>query len=229
MTADAGQAYARLTTAEAPRRWWRTCAPRGCCAASEPYTHTVPFSHRSGARVEPLISLQWFCDMSRLAEPAIAAVEQGRVRFTPAKWGEVYLNWMREIRPWCISRQLWWGHQIPVWYRGDEVYVGLDRPRGRGLGARRRRARHVVQLGAVAVRHARLARADARARAVLPDAGALDRARHHLPVGRPDGDDGRGVHRRRALHRRLHPLGGAGARRPAHEQVARHRHRPASS
>ena len=70
--------------------------------------------------------------MSRLAAPAIVAVERGRVRFTPAKWGEVYLNWMREIRPWCISRQLWWGHQIPVWYRGEETYVGREAPAGEG-------------------------------------------------------------------------------------------------
>ena len=127
----------------------------GLIRGEEAYTHTVPFSHRSGARVEPIISLQWFCDMTRLAEPAIAAVEQGRVRFTPPKWGEVYLNWMREIRPWCVSRQLWWGHQIPVWYRGEEIYVGLTEPRGRRLGAGPRRPRHVVQLRAVAVRHAR--------------------------------------------------------------------------
>ena len=70
--------------------------------------------------------------MTKLAAPAIAAVEQGRVRFTPPKWGEVYLNWMREIRPWCVSRQLWWGHQLPVWYRGEEVHVGREAPEGEG-------------------------------------------------------------------------------------------------
>ena len=70
--------------------------------------------------------------------------------------------------PWCVSRQLWWGHQIPVWYRGDEIYVGRPSPGGRGLGARPRRPRHLVQLRAVAVRHARLARADARAERFYP-------------------------------------------------------------
>ena len=104
----------------------------GALRAEHPYTHTVPFSDRSGARVEPLISLQWFADMTSLAEPAIAAVEQGRVRFTPERWGDVYLKWMREIRPWCLSRQLWWGHQLPVWYRGEEVHVGLEAPEGDG-------------------------------------------------------------------------------------------------
>jgi len=132
MTADAGPFYAGLTPAECQARVLEDLRAIGLVRKEEPYTHTVPFSHRSGARVEPIISLQWFCDMSRLAEPAIAAVEEGRVRFTPAKWGEVYLNWMREIRPWCISRQLWWGHQIPVWYRGDEIHVGLAAPEGDG-------------------------------------------------------------------------------------------------
>src|SRR3954452_19070827 len=82
----------------------------------EPYTHTVPFSHRSGERIEPLISLQWFCRMDELAAPGVQAVGGGRVRIAPAQWKRVYLDWMREIRPWCISRQLWWGHRIPVWY-----------------------------------------------------------------------------------------------------------------
>ena len=132
MTPEAGERYAGLTPAAAAERVMADLRAQGLVRGEEPYTHTVPFSHRSGARVEPLVSLQWFCDMSRLAAPAIEAVERGRVRFTPAKWGEVYLNWMREIRPWCISRQLWWGHQIPVWYRGEETYVGRDAPAGEG-------------------------------------------------------------------------------------------------
>ena len=88
-----------------------------------PYEHSVPFSERSGERIEPLISLQWFCRMDELAAPAIEAVERDEVRIVPENYKRVYLNWMREIRPWCISRQLWWGHQIPVWYGpgGEEV------------------------------------------------------------------------------------------------------------
>ena len=132
MTPEAGERYAGLTPAAAAERVMADLRAQGLVRGEEPYTHTVPFSHRSGARVEPLVSRQWFCDMSRLAAPAIEAVEGGRVRFTPAKWGEVYLNWMREIRPWCISRQLWWGHQIPVWYRGEETYVGREAPAGGG-------------------------------------------------------------------------------------------------
>jgi valyl-tRNA synthetase len=82
--------------------------------------------------VEPLLSLQWFCDMEKLAQPAIAAEADGRVRFTPPTWGRVYRDWLTESRPWCLSRQLWWGHLLPVWYRGDEVHVGMEAPEGDG-------------------------------------------------------------------------------------------------
>src|SRR5262249_26683331 len=103
----------------------------------KPHTHVVPHSHRSGERIEPLISLQWFCDMKQLAQPAIDVVKNGDVRFVPERWGRVYLNWMEEIRPWCVSRQLWWGHRLPVWYRQgmlaeQEVYVGEEPPEGEG-------------------------------------------------------------------------------------------------
>ena len=103
----------------------------------QPYTHSVPFSHRSGERVEPLISLQWFCRMDEMAKPAMEVVRDGRVRFVPADpHTKVYLDWLERIRPWCISRQLWWGHRLPVWYRGDpedpEVHVGTDPPDGDG-------------------------------------------------------------------------------------------------
>jgi valyl-tRNA synthetase len=99
----------------------------------ESYTHSVPFSHRSGERIEPLISLQWFCRMDELARLAIEAVNDGRIRFVPHDpHTKVYLDWMERIRPWCISRQLWWGHRLPVWYRGDETYVGEHPPGGEG-------------------------------------------------------------------------------------------------
>jgi valyl-tRNA synthetase len=105
----------------------------GLISGSQPYVHDVPHSHRSGRRVEPLISLQWFCDMEALARPAIDVVKDGTIRFHPEKpWTGVYLNWLENIRPWCISRQLWWGHQLPVWYRGDETYVGETEPTGEG-------------------------------------------------------------------------------------------------
>jgi valyl-tRNA synthetase len=106
---------------------------QGLISATQPYTHDVPHSHRSGRRVEPLISLQWFCNMDELAVAAIAAAEDGRVSFHPERpWKGVYLDWLQNIRPWCISRQLWWGHQLPVWYRGDETHVGEQAPEGDG-------------------------------------------------------------------------------------------------
>src|SRR5687767_4556206 len=99
---------------------------------TEPYTHNVPYSQRSGERIEPLISLQWFMRMEELAEPAMDVVRDGRVRIHPPTQERRYLEWLENIRPWCISRQLWWGHQIPVWYRGEETHVGLDAPEGEG-------------------------------------------------------------------------------------------------
>jgi valyl-tRNA synthetase len=88
----------------------------GLLKGEEPYEHEVGHCDRSGDRIEPLISLQWFCDMQELARPAIEAVESGRVTFHPKTQENAFFHWMRQIRPWCISRQLWWGHQIPVWY-----------------------------------------------------------------------------------------------------------------
>jgi valyl-tRNA synthetase len=104
----------------------------GLISKREDYLHSVPFSQRSGERIEPLISLQWFMRMEELARPAIEVVNTGRVRFHPERWTRVYMDWMENIRPWCISRQLWWGHRIPVWYRGEETYVGLSAPEGEG-------------------------------------------------------------------------------------------------
>ena len=115
MNEEAG-AYAGLTVAEAQEAIVAALRADGRLRAEEPYTHSVPFSHRSGERIEPLISLQWFCRMDELAAPAIEVVERDEVRIQPAQWKRVYLDWMREIRPWCVSRQLWWGHRIPVWY-----------------------------------------------------------------------------------------------------------------
>ncbi|MDZ4790869.1 MAG: valine--tRNA ligase [Hyphomicrobiales bacterium] len=82
----------------------------------EPHTHKVPHGDRSGAAIEPWLMDQWYVDAKELAKPAIAAVEDGRTRFIPENWEKTYFQWMRNIEPWCISRQLWWGHQIPAWY-----------------------------------------------------------------------------------------------------------------
>jgi valyl-tRNA synthetase len=132
MKAEAGEAYAGLTVAEAQERVVDDLDALGLIRAREEYVHTVPYSQRSGARVEPLISLQWFMRMDELAAPAIEVVRDGRVRIHPESQSKRYVDWLSEIRPWCISRQLWWGHQIPVWYRGDEVYCAVEPPAGEG-------------------------------------------------------------------------------------------------
>jgi valyl-tRNA synthetase len=93
----------------------------------EPHHHAVPHGDRSGVPVEPLLTVQWYCDAARLAGPAIAAVQDGRVTFHPRQWENTFFSWMRNIQPWCISRQLWWGHRIPAWYGPDgAVFVAHD-------------------------------------------------------------------------------------------------------
>ena len=91
----------------------------GLLAGEQAVMHIVPHGDRSGAPLEPRLTDQWFCDVEPLATRAIAAVEQGEVRFVPERWSKTYYEWMRKIRPWCISRQLWWGHRIPAWYGPD--------------------------------------------------------------------------------------------------------------
>jgi len=131
MTGMAGE-FAGLTVAEAQEAVVEALRAQGLLRAEEPYPHTVPFSHRSGERIEPLISLQWFMRMDELAPPAIEAVREGRVRIHPESQARRYTDWLENIRPWCISRQLWWGHRLPVWYRGEETWVGMEDPEGDG-------------------------------------------------------------------------------------------------
>jgi valyl-tRNA synthetase len=90
----------------------------------EPNTHMVPHGDRSGVVIEPYLTDQWYVDAKTLAAPAIAAVRSGRTQFVPENWSKTYFEWMENIQPWCISRQLWWGHQIPAWYGPDgKVFV----------------------------------------------------------------------------------------------------------
>jgi valyl-tRNA synthetase len=131
MTAEAGPAFAGFTVLEAREKVVAALDEQRLIRHTEEYTHEVPFSQRSGERIEPLISLQWFMAMDELARPAIEAVRSGRVRIHPESQSRRYIEWLEHIRPWCISRQLWWGHQIPVWYRDDEeTYVGVEPPEG---------------------------------------------------------------------------------------------------
>ncbi|WP_026439965.1 valine--tRNA ligase [Acidocella facilis] len=93
----------------------------------KPHPHMVPYGDRSGTVIEPFLTTQWYCNAHVLAQPAIKAVEEGRINFVPKQWENTFFAWMRDIQPWCISRQLWWGHRIPAWYdEAGKVYVARD-------------------------------------------------------------------------------------------------------
>ena len=94
---------------------WTEAAAQGLLAGESVHTHSVPHCYRCHTVVEPRLSLQWFVKMGPLAEPALQASRDGTITFTPERWKKVYEHWMESIRDWCISRQLWWGHRIPVW------------------------------------------------------------------------------------------------------------------
>ncbi|MDF2119583.1 valine--tRNA ligase [Roseiarcaceae bacterium H3SJ34-1] len=97
---------------------------RNLCPKIEPNVHTVPHGDRSGVVIEPWLTDQWYVDAKTLAQPALAAVRDGRTRFVPKNYEKTYFDWLENIQPWCISRQLWWGHQIPAWYSAwGGVYV----------------------------------------------------------------------------------------------------------
>ncbi len=130
ITDAAPERFAGLTVAEAKQAVVAALRDEDALRGEQPYVHSVPFSERSGERIEPLISLQWFCRMDELARPAIEVVERDEVRITPPQWKRVYLDWMRNIRPWCVSRQLWWGHRLPVWYceQCEETVVAEQAP-----------------------------------------------------------------------------------------------------
>jgi valyl-tRNA synthetase len=96
----------------------------------EDHLHNVGYSERGDVPIEPMISEQWFVNMEELAKPAIEAVKNGDIKFYPERWAKTYFHWMENIKDWCISRQIWWGHRIPAWYNDTtgEVFVGMDAP-----------------------------------------------------------------------------------------------------
>jgi len=131
-------AYRGLDRAAARTRVLADIEALGLLERVEPHKLTVPRGDRSNAVLEPLLTDQWFVDIKPLAEPAIRAVEDGRIRFVPENWSAVYFEWMHKIKDWCISRQLWWGHRIPAWYDADgRCYVARSEAEARaahGIG-----------------------------------------------------------------------------------------------
>ena len=115
-----------LDTAEGRKRVVAEMEELGLLEKIEENPMVVPYGDRSGAVIEPWLLDQWFVDAKTLAEPAIKAVEEGRTQFVPKHWENTYFEWMRNIQPWCVSRQIWWGHQIPAWFGPDEtVFVEM--------------------------------------------------------------------------------------------------------
>ena len=127
---EVGGPYQGMDRFEARDALWEDMREAGLTLKKEPYVHQVPRAQRGGEIIEPLVSTQWFVDIQPLAEKALRAVRDGRIEIIPEHFEKVYYNWMENIHDWCISRQLWWGHRIPVWYceNCSEITVARQDP-----------------------------------------------------------------------------------------------------
>jgi valyl-tRNA synthetase len=137
--------YRGLDRFEARKRIVADLEAAGALVKVEDHLHSVPFGDRSGVPIEPWLTDQWYVDAKRLARPAIAAVVDGNTRFVPKQWENTYFEWMRNIQPWCISRQLWWGHQIPAWYGRDGI-IFVEETEEAALAAAARHYGRTVEL-----------------------------------------------------------------------------------
>jgi valyl-tRNA synthetase len=127
---EKGGKYQGLDRYEARKKIVKDLEEQGLLAEIKEHNHNVGHCERCGTVVEPIISKQWFVKMKTLAEPAIEVYKEGKLRFVPDRFGKIYLHWLENIRDWCISRQLWWGHRLPVYYCEDcgEVIVSREKP-----------------------------------------------------------------------------------------------------
>ncbi|HEX7115789.1 MAG TPA: valine--tRNA ligase [Steroidobacter sp.] len=143
MNDEVPEQYRGLDRFEARKRVVADMEALGLLEKIEPHTLPIPRGDRSGAVVEPWLTDQWYVRIEPLAQPAIKAVEDGRIRFVPENWSKTYFQWMHNIQDWCISRQLWWGHQIPAWYDEEgNIYVARSEAEARAQ-ARAKRGRDV--------------------------------------------------------------------------------------
>ncbi|HEX2222622.1 MAG TPA: valine--tRNA ligase, partial [Thermoanaerobaculia bacterium] len=127
MTAEAGPDFAGLDRFQARKKVVERLEAEGFLVKVEEHTHNVGHSQRSGEPIEPLVSMQWFCDVSSMAQKALEVVRDGRLKLVPESWDKTWEHWLENIKPWCISRQLWWGHQISAWYTADgRAFVARD-------------------------------------------------------------------------------------------------------
>jgi valyl-tRNA synthetase len=134
---NAPEAYRGLPRFEARKKVVADLEALGLVEKIEPHTHMVPHAQRGGAVVEPWLTEQWYVDAATLAKPALEAVRKGETRFVPERFAGDYFRWLENIQPWCISRQLWWGHQIPAWYAEDgEIFVAADEAGAQALADR---------------------------------------------------------------------------------------------
>jgi len=127
---EAAGPYAGLDRFEAREKLWADMEQAGLTIKTEPYRHVVPIAQRGGELIEPMISTQWFADVSEPAKAALEAVRNGTIEIVPERFVKVWYHWLENIQPWCISRQLWWGHRIPAWYCQEcgEITVAREDP-----------------------------------------------------------------------------------------------------
>ncbi|HEX3034808.1 MAG TPA: valine--tRNA ligase [Thermodesulfobacteriota bacterium] len=131
------ETYRGLDRYEARKRIVTDLEAQGLLEKIEEYVLVMPYGDRSGVVIEPWLTDQWYVDAAKLAKPAVEAVEQGRTRFVPKYWENTFFEWMNNIQPWCISRQIWWGHQIPAWYGPDgEIFVEMTEEEARKAAKR---------------------------------------------------------------------------------------------
>ena len=199
----------------------------------------VPHGDRSTVVIEPYLTDQWYVDAKTLAQPALEAVRAGKTAFVPKNWEKTYYDWMENIQPWCVSRQLWWGHQIPAWYGPDGQYfvaeteaeAAAEAKKAYGKDTPLTRDEDVLDtwFSSALWPFSTLGWPDehAGAEALLPDRRPGHRLRHHLLLGRPHDDDGTALHEEGAVPHRLYPPS-----RPRREgrqdvEVEGQRHRPA--